>query len=443
MSLGNSHVLNWGTATGLVITSMIGTGVYTSLGYQVGTLSSTSSLLLLWIVGGLHALSGAFCYAEVGSAFPRSGGEYHLLSRLYHPLMGFLAGWVSVTVSFAAPIALSAIAFEVYAGTILPKLSQGAYAAMIIALMAVAHSLGIKSGSKTQDWLTALKLLLIVFIIVCGLCIPHAQTEPVIDSLDMRDVLGGGFAVSLIYVSYSFTGWNAAVYVAGETKNPSRNLPLALIGGVILVTILYLCLNYAFLRVTPLDEIKSLENKEGVAALSAYYIYGERGGLIISGIIAAGLFSTIGAMIMTGSRIAVAIGEDYKPFTYLAKTNRWGSPARSVLLISSVGLFLVFTSSFNSVLIYIEFVALFFTFATAAGVFIIRKKGAALNERFKMPLFPLFPIIYLLITGWILVHIIMERPIQALAGLGTLLVGTVVYFYSKTSNINNMSKKVN
>ena len=434
MPIDNFKPLKWSTVTGLVITSMVGTGVYTSLGYQVDVLSSTTSLLLLWIVGGIHALSGAFCYAEVSSAFPRSGGEYHLLSKLYHPLLGFLAGWVSVTVSFAAPIALSAIAFETYIGVILPKLEDGVYASTIIVLMAIAHSLGINSGAKTQDWLTALKLLLILVIIVCGFLLPSGQAQTVVDSLNFRDVIGGGFAVSLIYVSYSFTGWNAAVYVAGETENPSRNIPIALIGGVVLVTALYLSLNYIFLRVTPIEEIDSLVNKEGVAALCAYHIFGENGASIISGIIAAGLLSTIGAMIMTGSRIAQAIGEDYRAFAYISKSNCLGSPARSIFLISAVALTLVITSSFSAVLIYIEFVALFFTFATVTGVFFLRKRGHFLRTNYIMPLFPVFPIIYLFITGWILSYILLERPIQALAGLGTLFAGTVVYFLTKSSN---------
>ena len=261
MALDESRRLRLHTATGLVVASMIGTGVYTSLGYQADALSLTTSLLLLWVVGGIHALCGAFCYAELSAAFPRSGGEYHLLSRIYHPFLGFLAGWVSVTVSFAAPIALAAIAFDTYASPLLPAMPKGVLACLLILFMTIAHCRGIRAGARTQDWLTVVKLLLLSGFIIAGFLAPVDETRlatPI--SFDFSELLGSGFAVSLVYVSYSYTGWNAAVYVAGETREPARTLPIALLAGVVVVTILYLSLNYAFLRVTPLEEIRSLEN---------------------------------------------------------------------------------------------------------------------------------------------------------------------------------------
>jgi len=419
------------TVTGLVVASMIGTGVYTSLGYQTDVLSSTASLLLLWIVGGIHALCGAFCYAELSAAFPRSGGEYHLLSKIYHPILGFLAGWVSVTVSFAAPIALAAIAFDTYAAPLLPSVPTGSLACLLICFMTIVHCCGVRTGARAQDWLTGVKLLLLSGFIIAGLLVPAEEANPSTPStLDFSELLGGGFAVSLIYVSYSFTGWNAAIYVAGETRNPSRTLPIALLSGVAVVTVLYLALNYVFLRVTPMEEIRGLENKEGVAALGAQYVFGDLGSNWLRVIIAAGLFSTVGALILTGSRIATSIGEDYPVFGFLAKRNRHGAPIRALLLLGSVALALVVTSSFETVLVYIEFITLIFTFMTAAGVFVLRRNVVKEESPFRMPVFPITPCIYLGITAWIIWHVLTERPMEAFAGLGTLAIGSIVYLFS-------------
>ena len=431
MALDEYRRLRLHTATGLVIASMIGTGVYTSLGYQADALSLTTSLLLLWVVGGIHALCGAFCYAELSAAFPRSGGEYHLLSRIYHPFWGFLAGWVSVTVSFAAPIALAAIAFDTYAGPLLPTMPKGVLACLLILFMTIAHCRGIRAGARTQDWLTVVKLLLLSGFIFAGFLAPIDETNVATPlSLDFSELLGGGFAVSLVYVSYSYTGRNAAVYVAGEAREPTRTLPIALLAGVAVVTILYLSLNYVFLRVTPLEEIRSLENKEAVAVLGAQHIFGDSGSQWLRGIIAAGLFSTVGALILTGSRIATSIGEDYPVFAILAKRNRQGSPIRAVLLLGSSALILVATSTFEAVLVYIEFITLLFTLMTAAGVFLLRSKRIKEEIPYRMPFFPLTPCIYLGITAWIIWHVLTERPMQALAGLGTLALGALVYIVS-------------
>jgi APA family basic amino acid/polyamine antiporter len=427
-AVSDSRRLSQLTVTGLVVASMIGTGVYTSLGYQADALSSTTSLLLLWVVGGIHALCGAFCYAELSAAFPRSGGEYHLLSKIYHPFLGFLAGWVSVTVSFAAPIALAAIAFDTYAAPLLPSVPTGSLACLLICFMTIVHCRGVRTGARAQDWLTGVKLLLLSGFIIAGLLVPAEEANSsTLNTLDFAELLGGGFAVSLVYVSYSFTGWNAAVYVAGETRNPSRTLPIALLSGVAVVTVLYLSLNHVFLRVTPLEEIRALENKEGVAALGAQHVFGNLGGNWLRAIIAAGLFSTVGALILTGSRIATSIGEDYPVFGFLAKRNQRGAPIRALLLLGGVAIALVVTSSFEAVLVYIEFITLIFTFMTAAGVFVLRRKAVKETSPFRMPFFPITPCIYLGITAWIIWHVLTERPEQALAGLGTLAIGCIVY----------------
>ncbi len=417
------------TAAGLVVASMVGTGVYTSLGYQVMGLESPFALLMLWVVGGVHALCGAFCYAELSTTFPRSGGEYHFLSRIYHPLLGFLAGWACVTVGFAAPIALAAMAFGSYAHAFTGAGLPGIWGALAVLLMAGAHCLRIQHGVGLQDWLTAIKILLILVFIGAGLLAAAAGNPPPTPTdTGLEELLGGSFALSLMFVTYSYSGWNAAVYVAGETRNPQKNLPVALLAGTALVTLLYLGLNYVFIRVTPLAQIHALEDKEAVAALASTHIFGPTGGRWMSGIIAAGLLSTLGALVVTGSRIATTLGEDYPLLGRLAIRNGQGVPVNAVLLQAGIALLLLLTSSFAAVLTYVEFVTLLSAFITVAGVYLARRRFPGLERPFRVPGYPVTPLVYLCVAAWVLWHVLKERPTESLAGLGTLLVGAAVYW---------------
>ena len=425
------------TATCLVVASMIGIGVYVSLGYQAIGLSSPYALLFLWVVGGVHALCGAFCYAELATTFPRSGGEYHLLSKIYHPFLGFLAGWVSITVGFAAPIALAAMAFGTYVDAIAGSSMSMSWGIMAIFFMTTIHCLRMRLSNQAQDWLTVLKVLLIVAFIFFGFWASSAgNPKPIPNTEAFDEIFGESFAISLVFVTFAFSGWNAATYVAGETKNPSRNLPIAMLSGTIIVTVLYLALNYIFLHVTPLDEIRELEDKEAVAALAAQHIFGPAGGKWMSGIIAAGLLSSLGALIVTGSRVATTIGEDFPAFSFLAHRNNHGVPVRAVLLQAGIGLLLVVTSSFRAVLTYVEFVTLLSAFVTVAGVYVARYRFPHHSRPFRIPGYPVTPLIYLGIGAWVLWHVLWNKPMESLASMGTLLLGALFYlFLVKEKNV--------
>ena len=280
---------------------MVGTGVFTSLGFQVGDLPSGFVILCLWLLGGLCALCGALCYAELAAALPRSGGEYHLISRTLHPAVGFLAGWLSVTVGFAAPIALAAMALGKYAsGLIWPdgsvlihwKFSAGLIPSLpaeaIIALLAAGsttavHLWGVRLGSLFQNTATVLKLALIGVVLVSGLLMGGAQPLHFAPQPgDGKLFLHPGFAISLVFVMYAYTGWNAATYIVGEIHDPSRNVPRALLIGTGLVAILYVGLNAVFLHAAPIDELRG---QVQVGFIAGTHIFGELGGKIVAAFI--------------------------------------------------------------------------------------------------------------------------------------------------------------
>ena len=248
-----------GTVIAVVIANMIGTGVFTSLGFQLLDIRSGFVILLLWTLGGLVALCGAMTYAELGAALPRSGGEYNFLTRIYHPAVRFAAGWVSATVGFAGPTALAAMTFAAYAASSVPGVADPwllkAIACGLIVVLTVVHG-GRRAGSGgLQSLFTVLKLAVIVAFCVAALAIV-GEPEPVRFTpagVDLALLGSGAFAVSLIYVSYAYTGWNAATYLSGELEEPQRHLPWILTVGTLVVTLLYVALNFVFLRVTPMD----------------------------------------------------------------------------------------------------------------------------------------------------------------------------------------------
>jgi APA family basic amino acid/polyamine antiporter len=291
------------TGAAIVIANMVGTGVFTSLGFQVMGIESGFALLMLWLVGGLIALCGAVSYAELAAAMPRSGGEYHYLSQIYHPALGFLSGWVSATVGFAAPTALAALALGEYAKSVWPGLQPTWLSVAVVLVLTAVHGTSARFGGRLQVFITALKVVVLVAFIVAGVTVGEGQPLGFVpDAAGWRALLSPAFAVSLVYVSYAYSGWNAAVYVTGEIENPQRNLSRILLVGTAVVLLLYVGLNYVFLRSTPLAGLKGQVEVGFVAATS---LFGPLGGRLMGGIIAALLVSTVSSMVLAGPRIPV------------------------------------------------------------------------------------------------------------------------------------------
>ncbi len=420
------------TATSLVIANMIGTGVFTSLGFQVLGIKSVFALLLLWFIGGIIALCGALSYGELGAAMPRSGGEYHYLSKIYHPVLGFLSGWVSVTVGFAAPTALAGMALGMYSSKVFPMLSPTWVAVSVVLVLTFIHSWDMKVGRSFQNVFTTIKLVLIVLFILCGFIFGTAQDITIFpDANSFKDVVSPAFAISLIYVSYAYSGWNAAAYIAGEIENPQKNLPKALFRGTVLVMALYMLLNFIFLYTVPINE---LAGQLEIGYISADKIFGTTGGKTMGMIISLLLVSSVSSMIIAGPRVAQAMGEDIPLLKPLAKKNAKGIPVYAILLQSAITLLLIITSSFEKVLTYVGFTLSVFTFLTVLGVFVYRKKNPDAPSPYRAWGYPFTPALFLILSLWTMGYIVYDRPMESLAGLGTLLVGLIIYFTSKNKN---------
>ncbi|MEP5763148.1 MAG: amino acid permease [Halieaceae bacterium] len=414
------------TAAAVVIANMIGTGVFTSLGFQLLELESGFVLLMLWAVGGLAALCGALSYAELGAALPRSGGEYNFLSAIYHPVAGFISGWVSATVGFAAPTALAALTFGSYLGSVFPALSPLWLATVLIVSLTLVHCSSHRQSGGAQSLLTLLKLALILgFSLVAILLADNPQ--PIVFSPVTGDgelLLSGAFAISLIYVNYAFSGWNAATYISGELEEPQRHLPRVLFISTALVALAYLMLNYVFLSVAPVD---AMAGKVEIGYIAAQYVFGAAGADIMGVLLALLLISTVSAMILAGPRVLHAIGEDFPLFNLLGKTNSDGVPVRAILLQAGISLLFLWTSSFESILIFAGATMALNTFFAVLGVFVLRWRQPDLPRPYRTWMYPLPPLLFLAITGWTLLYTVLQRPAEAWMCLGIILSGAAFY----------------
>jgi APA family basic amino acid/polyamine antiporter len=416
-------------AAAVVVANMIGTGVFTSLGFQLLELQSGFVLLALWAVGGVAALCGALTYAELGAALPRSGGEYNFLSEIYHPMAGFISGWVSATVGFAAPTALAALTFGNYLASVVPGLSPLWLATGAIAVLTLAHSTSHRRSGGAQGLLTLLKVALILGFSLLALWRadnPQPITfRPVVGDGDL--LLSGAFAVSLIYVNYAYSGWNAATYISGELESPQRSLPVVLFASTALVALSYLLLNTVFLSVAPID---AMAGKVEIGYVAAQYVFGEAGAAIMGTILALLLTSTVSAMILAGPRVLHAIGEDFAVFRFLGAVNSDGVPVRAIVLQALISLLFLWTSSFESILILAGATMALNTFFAVSGVFVLRWRRPGLPRPYRTWAYPGPPLVFLLITGWTLFYTVQQRPLEAWLCLGVILSGALFYQFS-------------
>lgn len=415
-------------ATAVVVGNMVGVGVFTSLGFQVGV-GGGFSLLMLWLLGGIYSLMGALCYAELASALPRSGGEYHLQSATLHPAIGFASGWLSCTVGFAAPIAFAAIAFGSYLGSVLgwEGAGQTVLGVLLILVVTACHLRDVAFGSRFQVVATSLKVALVVGLALCGFLLGKNQGMSFLPTAtSLKEIGSSGFALSFYWVTFSYSGWNAAAYIVGEVRDPQRSVPRALLIGTGFVTLLYVMLNASFLYSTPVGEMAM---QEEVGLIAARSIFGDTGGNLVGMLIAIGLVSAVSAMTWAGPRVGQVMGEDHPPLSFLARRTRRGIPVYAILIQSAIAILLATTQKFETVLRYIEFALVLSLAATVFGLLWMRWKmpETAAAATFRCPLFPLVPIAFLAISAYISVEALKRHPTESLWGLGTLASGFLVY----------------
>jgi APA family basic amino acid/polyamine antiporter len=411
---------------------MIGTGIFTSLGFQLLDIKNPLSIMLLWITGSVLALFGAFSYSEIAINFPRSGGEYNFTKELYHPCVGFSAGWVSLFAGFAAPVSLASMALGSYLNFIIPALNKTMVAVIAILAITVFHLFNNRVSSIFQRFFTYIKVIVIVLFVISGFLIPNSQNlDFTFNSSVVKDLFNPGFAVSLLYVSFAYSGWNATTYITNEVENPSKNIPRSLFIGTLVVSILYLSLNFVFLYTTP---IENLTGKLEIGVISADYIFGKSGGQIMGGIISLLLVSTVSSMIFSGPRVLSAMGKDFRFLNFLVeKDNK--PPKLSILIQSLLSILLVVTSTFEQVITFVGFILIIYTMLTVFGVFILKYKNIS-SDKYRTFGYPFTPLIFLAINSWFLYFVVVSRPFEALIGSLFLLSSVVFYFIINKKQTN-------
>jgi basic amino acid/polyamine antiporter, APA family len=431
------------SATVLVIANMVGTGIFTTSGFIITELGNPQTMLLCWFLGGIFALSGALCYGELGAIFPKAGGEYVFLRESFGKGVAFLSGWISLIVGFSAPIAAAAIAFATYLFRLLPVSAAGftinlfginiltispvtVSAVCIIIIISTVHYHSISLGTKVQNVLTLFKAGLIVFFITAGFCWGQGSASHFGSPLIAGTIFQNKFAIALIFVSFAYSGWNAAAYLGGEITRPGRNIPLALLAGTFFVMCLYLMLNVVYIYALPATKMQGVLE---VGAISAVALFGENIGHYFTGAIALGLLSVLSAMIMTGPRVYYAMAKDGVFFELFGKVNTLHrTPVYSISLQAAVSIIMVLTASFDALLLYIGFTLSLCATLTVAGMMKLRLTNPELQREYKTIGYPLTPVLFIIGNLWIIYFSITSRPVTSLYSLTTIGAGLLVYY---------------
>jgi APA family basic amino acid/polyamine antiporter len=427
---------------------MIGTGIFTTTGFLAGDLGRPSLVLGVWLAGAIIALAGCLCYSELGVNFPKSGGEYVYLREAWGPAWGFLSGWVSFFAGFSAPIAAAALAFSEYFAYFFPALTvnpspgrpgsmvawlhlgPGQWLAVgIVAFFAAINVLGLKLAARLQNLLTALKLGVLLFFLCLAFTIGHGSVRHFSQSTLRTSAHGMGaqFAVSLIFVMFAYSGWNAATYVAEEMKTPERTLPASLVAGTLTVGALYLALNAAFIYALPLEAMKGIVR---VGAASASALFGTLGGGIFSGVMAVGLLSCVSAMVIVGPRVYYAMANDGCFFRGAARVHaRSGAPVQAILYQSAAAALMILTGTFESLIYYIGFALILFAALAVAGLVRLRRGGGWKKLAAVSWGYPLAPALFITASAWMLCYTAVLRPKESALGLLTMLLGGGLYLW--------------
>jgi len=422
------------SATAMVVSNMIGTGIFTSLGFQLVSIQHCFSVLLLWLIGAVMAFCGALVYSELGAAMPRSGGEYVYLSKTYHPMLGFLSGFVSMSIGFAAPAALSSIAFGTYLTRLFNLPSPVITGIIMLSLLTILHCLAIRMSSAVQITITALNIVLIIFLIAAGQIISSGISAGFClpDKRIVADIFNPSFAVCLVYVTYAYSGWNAASYIAGDIDMPQKKLPAALCIGTLLVAVLYILLNYTFLVAAPRD---ALAGQLEVAYVAAQHIFGSAGGKIIGSIIAFFLLASVSSFVFVGPRLTKVMGEDIPLMSFFARTTRTGIPVPAIILQYCISMIMILTTTFEQALTYVGFTINLCSLLTVTGIYIHRRRYPDALRPFKTWGYPLTPFLFICFMLWNLLYLLIERPIQSIAGLITLFIAVLWYGITSRGSI--------
>jgi len=437
-------------STMIVMGIVIGSGIFLTTGLMAKEIPSPSLLLLAWIAGGLLALAGALTYAELGAAMPQAGGQYVYLREAYGPMSGFLFGWIMFLVYQTGSIAAVSVGFAEYLGYFFPSisiqrvffttsvfgltytLSAGQLIAILsIILLSIINYAGLGSGSLIQNISTVLKVGAIGALVVLGFTIGRGgKIDFSITSAGTSTTgLAAAFGVAMIAVLWTYDGWNNINFIAGEIKNPKRNLPFSLLFGTLAICVIYVAVNYVYLYALPINELSGVTR---VAEKAATALFGPTAASFISAAVVISTFGCVNGMILTGPRVYYAMAKDNLFFRKVSSVHpRFKTPGFSIFVQAVWSCLLVFSGTYEQLFTYVVFAALLFYLVAAASVFTLRRKFPHLERPYKVWGYPFVPALYVLASVWILINTLLERPVESLAGMGIVAVGIPVYFYWK------------
>jgi amino acid transporter len=423
--MNNSNSFGRPTLIALVIGNTLGAGVFTTSGFAMGDLGSPVYVLLAWFIGGLLALCGALSYGALARLMPVSGGEYYFLSRSIHPLAGFIAGWISLLAGFTGAIALAALALEAY---IVPPASRhviptNSVATLTVLLAGLTHGLHVRYGAALQNTAVAIKLVLIAgFILYALLGTSVGAWEGVIAwrNAGPAEFSVSAFAMTLMWVSYSYSGFNASTYVTSEVKRASRNVPGTMIQGTLIIMLVYLLLNGIFVFAPQPGDIAF---QQDVAALAAFALAGEPLANVMRGIIILALFTSVSAMVMAGPRVYAQMAADGLMPAILRF--RGQVPASAIAMQAALAIFLVWTTGLRELLSYLGFTLGLSAALTVTSLFVALRRSRVPPA--DLPGYPWAPLVFILSTLTFAGLAAIKNPAEMLAALITVLSAVILY----------------
>ncbi|MGD2046455.1 MAG: amino acid permease [Gemmatimonadota bacterium] len=432
------------SATALVVANMVGAGIFTTTGFQAADLRNPGIIFALWIVGGVLALLGALCYAELGAMMPEAGGEYVYLRETYGPAFGFMSAFVSFTAGFSAPIAAATESFVIYLGNFFPFLAEShtlvagvgvvdVIAVGIVWLLVGIHVRAVRAGTGFNDLMTAFKVGGIVAIILAAAAVGNGNAANLVTPSPMyaeieRPELLAAFGTSLIFVMFCFAGWNAAAYVAGEMKNPQRDLPRALILGTTAVLVLYLGLNAVYFYGANVDE---LAGQVEVGLVASRTLFGAWGVDLVTIVLCASILASASAMTVAGPRVYYALGKDFQPFAYLARIRSSGAPVVALRAQGVVTSFMILSGRVDQIQQYAGFTISLFASLAVSCVIVLRIRRPDAERPFRAWAYPLSPLLFIGISVWMMFWAFRGRPLESTLAFLTVLVGGVIFAVSR------------
>lgn len=424
--------IGWFTAGCVLVSNVIGSGIFTTTGFMARDLGHPGLILSVWFIGGLIALAGALSYSELGAALPVAGGEYAYLRRAYGPFVGFLSGWTSFTIGFSAAIAAGAVSFAAYLLQLFPLDDKGgtissALALALLWLITGFHLAGVGAGGFLQRMLTVLKVGAILLLISAGLMAGKGNWA-YLTVTDAPTVPGvGQFVVSLLFALYAYSGWNAAAYLAGEVTDPARTIPRTMIGGTLFIALLYLVLNGFYFYALPVTDLAKppilpVADKVAVALL------GSDAARFVTAMLCLSIAGAVSAMVWAGPRVYYAMAQDGLIPSLFARTpGRERTPINAILLQSLWASVLILSGSFERLVIYSGTVLMIFSALAVGAVPLLRWQEPNLSRPYRTPLYPFVPGFFVLMSIVIVASAFYERPVEGGLGIATVLAGAPLY----------------